>query len=252
MSAPSISVVIPAYNEEICLPRLLSTIDVARSRYTGGRDAIEVIVADNGSTDRTREIAASSGCNVVHVEKRVIGAVRNGGARAATGEILAFVDADTQVHPDTFHEIARVLAGGRTIGGATGIRFERTSLGIRFTFAMLVAAGSLIRLAIGERPTANVDTGVTFCWRRDFEEIGGYSEERLFAEDAQFLIDLRRLGRPRRQRLATGMQSRAVFSTRKFDQFGDWHYFPLSLRMITSALRNRNLTAWARRYWYER
>jgi len=248
VSQPLISVVIPAYNEEAYLPRLLDTIDAARDRFGPGRDSIEVIVADNGSTDRTVPIASSRGCTVVRVEKRAIGAVRNGGARVANGEILAFVDADTQVHPDTFTEIARCLDDPNIIGGATGIRFERTSLGIKLTFAMLVLAGNLVRLGLRERLTANVDTGVTFCRRRDFEQVKGYSEERLFAEDAQFLIDLKRLGGNRH--LSRPMKAKAVFSTRKFDKHGDWHYFPLSARMIISALRPNGMT-WARAYWYE-
>lgn len=250
--ARSISVVIPAFNEESYLPRLLDTVEAARCCYSGGREAVEVIVADNGSTDATERIAKARGCTVVQVEKRVIGAARNGGARAATGEILAFVDADTRVHRETFNEIAEILAAGGVVGGATGIRFERSSPGIRLTFGMLVVAGSLLRIAIGERPSMNIDTGVTFCWRRDFEEIGGYSEERLFAEDAEFLIDLRKLGRQRGEHLANGMESKAVFSTRKFDLYGDWHYFPLSLRMIASTLSRGGVAAWARRYWYER
>jgi glycosyltransferase involved in cell wall biosynthesis len=248
---PRFSVIVPAFNEEKYLPRLLDSIDRARERYGRDSDSIEVIVADNRSTDATPQIAADRGCRVVSVEKRAIGAVRNGGARVAQGEILAFTDADTQIHPDTFVEIDDVLSNPGVIGGATGIRFERSSAGIKLTFAMLVVAGSLVRLAIGERPTTNVDTGVTFCRRRDFEEIGGYSEERLFAEDAQFLIDLKRLGRRRHQRFAPGMKARAIFSTRKFDRYGDWHYFPLSLRMIASTLRRGGITDWARRYWYE-
>lgn len=252
MSAPTVSVVIPAFNEEACLARLLDTVERARSVYRGGRDAVQVIVADNHSTDGTAAIARNAGCTVVCVEKRVIGAVRNAGARAATGEVLAFVDADTQIHPDTFNEISDVLARGTVIGGATGIRFERSSPGIRFTFFMLVAVGSLLRVAIGEPPTMNVDTGVTFCRRQDFETIGGYTEERLFAEDAQFLVDLRRVARPRGQRLARGMRSKAIFSTRKFDRYGDWHYFPLSAKMIVSMLSRAGFTDWARRYWYER
>jgi glycosyltransferase involved in cell wall biosynthesis len=251
MSTPSFSVVIPAFNEEEYLPRLLDTIERARERYGCGADSVEVIVADNCSTDAAARIAADRGCIVVSVEKRAIGAVRNGGARNARGAILAFVDADTQVHADTFIEIADVLNDATVVGGATGIRFERSSPGIKLTFAMLVIAGSLVRIAIGERPTTNVDTGVTFCRRRDFEEIGGYSEERLFAEDAQFLIDLKRLGRRRHQRFAPAMKAKAIFSTRKFDKYGDWHYFPLSARMIASALRHGGVTAWARRYWYE-
>jgi len=251
MTLPRFSVVIPAFNEESYLPRLLNTVDRARERYAGDPGSIEVIVADNGSTDATAKIAANRGCLVVAVEKRVIGAARNGGARVARGEILAFVDADTQIHPETFNEIDLVLTNTQVIGGATGIRFERSSIGIKLTFAMLVVVGNLVRLAIGERPTTNVDTGVVFCRRRDFEEIGGYSEERLFAEDAQFLLDLSRLGRRRSQRFATRMNARAIFSTRKFDRYGDWHYFPLSLRMIVSTLRRGGVRGWARRYWYE-
>jgi len=250
VTEPRFSIVIPAFNEEQYLPRLLESIDRARERYGGPPDSVEVIVADNRSTDATAQIAVGHGCVVVSVEKRVIGAVRNGGARVARGEIVAFVDSDTQVHPETLREIDRVLSDPRVIVGATGIRFERRSIGIDLTFAMLVIAGSLIRVAIGERPTTNVDTGVTFCRRRDFEEVGGYNEELLFAEDAQFLFDIRRLARKRRQHFAPRMNARAIFSTRKFDKYGDWHYFPLSVRMITSALRRGGVREWARRYWY--
>ena len=77
------SVIIPAYNEERYLPRLLDSIEVARANYSGGRDQIEVVVADNASTDRTAEVASEHGARVVHVAKRRIGAARNGGARTA-------------------------------------------------------------------------------------------------------------------------------------------------------------------------
>src|SRR5256885_1803632 len=87
------SIIIPAYNEERYLPRLLESIDIARSNYSGGRDTVEVIVADNCSTDRTAEVAAHHGARVVPVAKRRIAAARNGGARAAAGEILCFIGA---------------------------------------------------------------------------------------------------------------------------------------------------------------
>src|SRR6202140_3154748 len=97
------TLVIPAHNEEALLPRLLDTVDVARAQYSFGAGAIEVIVADNASTDRTAEIAADRGCRVVSVAKRAIAASRNGGAAQATSPILAFIDADSQVHPETFN-----------------------------------------------------------------------------------------------------------------------------------------------------
>lgn len=208
-----------------------------------------MIVADNASTDRTAEIAAERGCRVVTVTKRLIGAVRNGGARVASGEILAFVDADTQIHPDTFNEIDEVLASGRVVGGTTGIRFERSSLGIKLTYALLVFLGLVARGAQNRRDFS-VDTGLVFCRRADFEEIGGYREKYLFGEDVWFLVDMRRLGRRRGQRLARGLTASAVFSTRKFDEFGDWHYFSLLFRLPFSVLfRSRE---WVWRYWYER
>src|SRR2546423_14621481 len=99
------SVIIPAYNEEQYLPRLLDSIEVARSHHSGGRDQIEVIVADNDSTDATAAVASKRGARVVHVAKRRIAAARNGGALAGQGEILCFIDADSAIHPQTFEVI---------------------------------------------------------------------------------------------------------------------------------------------------
>ena len=64
---PRLSLVIPAYNESAFLPRLLDSVMVARSRYTRGPDAIEIIVADNHSTDDTAAIAERYGCRVARV-----------------------------------------------------------------------------------------------------------------------------------------------------------------------------------------
>src|SRR5258706_6846726 len=121
------SIIIPAYNEEQYLPRLLDSIDVARSNYSGGPKEIEVIVADNDSSDRTAEIAAARGARVVKVAKRRIAAARNGGARAGSGEILCFIDADSAVHPQTFDEVDRAMKNGRDVLGVTRATMERES-----------------------------------------------------------------------------------------------------------------------------
>jgi glycosyltransferase involved in cell wall biosynthesis len=248
LSAPRYSLIIPARNEEACLPRLLDTVDRARAAYRGGAGAIEVIVSDNASTDATAKIGRDRGCRTVNVENRVIGAVRNGGARAARGEIVAFIDADSQIHPDTFNEIDRVLAGGGVIGGTTGITFERTSAGLVCTYGLLTLLGVLFRGVRGFREPC-VDTGVVFCRRADFESIGGYRERHLWGEDVWLLLDLGRLGRKRGRRLVSGTKAPAIFSTRKFDQHGDWHYFTMPPRLIWQTLfRKKGL---ARRYWYD-
>lgn len=240
--SPRFSLVIPARDEEAYLPRLLDSIDVARRAYPAGEAAVEVIVADNVSTDGTARIAAARGCRVVSVERRVIGAVRNAGARAATGDVLVFVDADARVHSGTFAGVDAALATGLFVGGATGVRLERMSIGIAVTYALMVPFVWLTRM----------DTGPTFCLRADFEAIGGYSETMLFGEDVKLLVDLRRLGKPRRQRLVRLTSYKAIASTRKFDRFGDWHYFRILFRLGPKLLLRRagEADAFAHDYWY--
>jgi glycosyltransferase involved in cell wall biosynthesis len=238
---PDISIVVPAYNEERLLPRLLDTIDAARDRYAGGREAIEVIVADNGSTDDTAAIARSRGCIVAPVEKRMIAAARNGGAAVATAPILCFVDADMQIHPDTFTAIDRAMADARFVGGATGVTMERWSVGIALTYAMILP---LVWLT-------NMDTGVVFMRRADFLQTGGYPEGRHYAEDVAFLYKLIRLGRARRQRMTRLRAFKSIASVRKFDRYGDWHYFWLMPMLAVGTFRPRySGSPKARAYWY--
>lgn len=238
---PRFSLIIPAYNEEHYLPRLLDSVDGARKRFSLGPEAVEVIVADNQSIDGTARVAAARACRVVPVEKRVIAAVRNGGAAAARGEILAFVDADSEVHPNTFDEIERILATGSYVAGATGVRMERWSLGIAVTYAIMVPIVILMRM----------DTGVVFCRRDDFMTVGGYNEDRLFGEDVQFLLDLRRLGKERNQRLVRVRSAKALASTRKWDRHGEWHYITQVFRLAWLMIRSPSAhTKFALDYWY--
>src|SRR5207253_4607314 len=132
------SVIIPAYNEEQYLPRLLKSIEIARSNYSGGRGEIEVIVADNDSSDATAEIAREHGARVVHVAKRRIAAARNGGARAARGEIVCFIDADSAVHPQTFDAVDKAMKTGRYVWGVTGMALERKSFALLLTYYLCV------------------------------------------------------------------------------------------------------------------
>jgi len=189
---PRISLVIPAFDKQEYLPPLLDSVHLARRQYARGSNGIEIIVADNASTDGTAELARARGCCVVQVEKRVIAAARNAGAQVATGEILAFVDAESQIHPDTFNAIERTMASNHVVVGATGVRFSRTSPGI--AIATLVAI-TLFHLT-------GLDGAFIFCRHADWQAVGAYNEDLLWLEDAEFLIALKRLGRARGQSLS--------------------------------------------------
>jgi glycosyltransferase involved in cell wall biosynthesis len=241
MVANRLSVVVPAHNEARLLPALLESIAVARQRASAQGADVEVIVADNGSTDATAAIAVEGGCRVVPVARRAIAAARNGGAAAARGDVLCFVDADMRIHPDTFGAIARALASPRVVGGATGVTLERWSLGLACTYAMFLPMVWL----------TSMDTGVVFCRREDFERLGGYDESRRIAEDVVFLWSLRRLGRRRGARLVRLTEAKAVASTRKFDRYGDWHYFTRVLpRALAAGFRPSRMDDFIDDYWY--
>jgi hypothetical protein len=119
---------------------------------------------------------------------------------------------------------------------------ERQSPGLVFTWTMLMLLSSVTR----------IDAGVVFCRREDFQAIGGYDEDRLYGEDISFLWALRGLGRTRRQRLTRVRGVRALGSTRKFDQFGDWHFLMMARQALKSCITwNWNDEKFAARYWYD-
>jgi glycosyltransferase involved in cell wall biosynthesis len=240
--APRFSLVIPAYNEADWLPALLDTVDAARAAYRGGAEAIEVIVANNASTDATVAIAEARCCRIANIETRAIAAARNGGAAIARGEIVCFIDADSRIHANTFNAIDDTLASGRVIAGATRIKPERWSVGILMTWLLALPIVYL----------TGVDAGVIFCRRADFETIGGYDESLLYAEDIQLLVDLKRLGRTRGQGFRRARGAMATTSTRKFDKHGDWHYFIDTPRVAFWMMFDKNRTEkFTRAYWYE-
>src|SRR5260370_18798946 len=113
-----ISVVVPAFNEELYLPATLSSL---RDAVSVCRCSAELIVVDNESADHTREVARSFGATVVHEAVHNISRVRNAGASVARGEVLAFVDADTIVPPQLLDRIAEAMADSACIGGRPDI-----------------------------------------------------------------------------------------------------------------------------------
>ena len=113
-----ISFVVPAYNEEKYLAATLQSIHAA-AKAVG--ESYEIVVANDASTDATAQIAEQHGARVVTVQKRQIAATRNAGARASSGDMLIFVDADTQVNAPLISEAVAALRAGAA-GGAGAAR----------------------------------------------------------------------------------------------------------------------------------
>jgi len=90
-----ISFVIPVRNDALRLRRCLQSIKASPSL----RPDVELIVADNGSTDDSAAVARAEGATVLLLPGASLGELRNQGARSAHGDILAFVDADNEIVP---------------------------------------------------------------------------------------------------------------------------------------------------------
>ena len=104
------SVVIPAYNEEEYLPATLRSLDKVLRKIPQFRG--EVIVVNNGSTDRTAQIAEQYGAKVVEETNRGIGRARNRGAAMAKGETLISLDADTWLCLPTLKTALEQISNG--------------------------------------------------------------------------------------------------------------------------------------------
>ena len=126
MTCPiNISVVIPAYNAAQFLPRSLASV------YSQTLPAAEVIVVDDGSTDDSAAIARGFGATVISKGKGGVSAARNTGVRAASGDWIAFLDADDRWAAEKLVIQTRNLREN-TVLSYTGIRIFDDS-GVRQT-----------------------------------------------------------------------------------------------------------------------
>lgn len=178
-----LSFVVPAHNEELELPATLQAIRMAAD--ASARD-YEIIVVDDASTDATAEIARQFEARVVPVNFRHIAAVRNAGARVARGEILFFVDADTQISARHVMDALDCLTSGY-VGGSARIAVDRK---------MPTWARVFIKCFCTLYFAANLGVGAFIFTRREtFEAVGGFDEQ-FFAGEEMFLTRaLKKLGR---------------------------------------------------------
>jgi len=119
-----VSVVIPAFNEAKLLPATLAAVCSAAEAFERRGWEWECVVCDNNSTDATATLARAAGATVVFEPVNQIGRARDAGARAATGEWLVFIDADSTPSAPLFAAIAEQFAGGRALGGGSTVELE--------------------------------------------------------------------------------------------------------------------------------
>jgi glycosyltransferase involved in cell wall biosynthesis len=228
-----ISFVVPAYNEE---RELRSTLEAIHAAARALAVEYEIVVADDGSTDATAAIARGAGARVIACSYRHIAATRNAGARAARGERLVFVDADTRVNAAVVAAAMRALDQG-AVGGSASVRFPPESpwwahAMVAFTMGIIRAG----RLAAG---------CFVFCRRESFDAVGGFDERYFGAEEWVLATALKRIGR------FVVLRESVTTSSRKVEGRSAWRVLGIVLGVLARGprgLRERRTCG----FWYDR
>lgn len=213
-----LSFVVPAYNEERCLPATLAAI------HAGARELAidyEIVVADDGSTDATAHIAEEAGARVVHVAHRQISRTRNSGAREARGDRLVFVDADTHINAPLLKAAIAALDGGAVGGGARpGFAPEAPAWAHR-----------LIRSVVGFMALFRWSAGCFVFARRDaFEAVGGFDERHFAGEEIMLSVAMKRRGE------FVILREGLITSPRKLMARGPWETAWLVIRLLARGM----------------
>ena len=209
----TLSVIVPAWNEEKRVGNAIASLQRAAAVYERERGAFaEIIIVDNNSSDRTGAVAQQAGATVVFEPINNIGKARNTGVKAAAGQYLAFCDADNEVTENLLVLIHDHLEDPRIVGGGTWIVPATRSLKVRFFFFLW---GLYVRFS-------RVGVGMMHCRRADFATFGGFDETIFAAEDLQLAFALKKLGRPRGQKFSLLHHGWIITSTRKIDQTPLW------------------------------
>jgi glycosyltransferase involved in cell wall biosynthesis len=241
MQKPTLSVVIPAFNEAQLISSTLASVVAVKNHYNG---PVEIIVVDNNSTDATAEIARSCGATVVFEAFNQIARARNAGAAAAKGDYLIFLDADTRLQGDILDKVASHLSSGQIIGGGAWAVPDTNWLG-QLLFKYFINYALALK---------NVTTGAfLYCQRTAFERAGGFDETLYAAEEFAFAKRLQAAGKKEHKKWAIityHKNHRVITSARRFGKLGGLEMLLQNAHLLWNPLQKLQRKDQCR-FWYE-
>jgi len=197
-----LSIIIPTLNEEKYLPKLLDCIN--KQTYKD----YEIIVADANSEDKTVRLAKKYGCRIV--KGGLPGISRNKGAKAAKGDILLFLDADSAIEPKFLEEALNKIkkrkldVAGCYLQPSSDKIIDRIFLGIFNSWTFLTQ---------GFYPNA-CGTGI-FCKKWLHDKINGFDKTIKLSEDMDYARRAGKLGK-----FGILRNPKVIFSMRRYDNEG--------------------------------
>jgi cellulose synthase/poly-beta-1,6-N-acetylglucosamine synthase-like glycosyltransferase len=189
---PTLTVLIPAYNEEKVISRTIET--VLEATYPDK----EIIVIDDGSKDQTYQIASSYSDKGVQVIKRPNGGkatALNHGLLFARGEIIVIVDADSQICKNTLVELVKPFRNPDVAAVAGNIKvLNRCNLITNCQALEYIASINIYRRALDVFGSVTVVPGALGAYRREAMESSGFYDPDTLVEDFDVTIKALKTG----------------------------------------------------------
>ena len=176
---PSVSVVVPVYNEELVLQDCLQALQA--QLYDGD---YEIIVVANACTDSSPEIARAMGVRVVEEPKKGVVFATRAGIAAARGEIIACTDADTLVPPNWVARIAQDLAKPGVVAVTGPFVYHDSPFWLRW--------GGLIVANLNYKFLIGMNLAV---WRWAYDQVGGFDPRYNLGADGELGVRLSKIGK---------------------------------------------------------
>ncbi len=178
-----ISIVIPALNEEEFLEDCIWSI--RNQNYSG---EYEIIVMDNGSDDRTQEIAREHADKLYIEPEMSLPELRNEGIRKSEGEIIASTDADCLMDENWLKEAEKSLKNGNVLVTGPITSIKDTEL-----FQVLLYLYNIwLQISMNSLGFSHASAGNCAFYKKEALEIGGFKH--FFPSDGKFGVDMRKRG----------------------------------------------------------
>ncbi len=191
---PAVTVLIPAFNEESVI------VDTVTSALASTYTPLEILVIDDGSSDRTSELvisrfAGDRRVRLLSQTNRGKPAALNNGMAAATGEIVVSIDADTQVEPNAIALLVRHFANPKVGAVAGNVKVRNRDRWLtRWQALEYITSQNLEKRAFDLLNCIPVVPGAVGAWRTDLiRSCGGFSGDTV-AEDTDLTLTIRRHG----------------------------------------------------------
>jgi len=180
---PTTALLIPCHNAERYLPALKKQIEALHPKFD------EVILVDDGSTDRTVEKGRELGLKIEPLgANRGPGAARNAAAKKTKAEWIHFHDADDELHPDYLEKILPMANEGTDVVLSSSDFVEEKDR--RFIMRWSFDANAWTKHPVAGAIRTGVNTTSSFIRKAKFDEIGGFNEERRCWEDGDMHLRL--------------------------------------------------------------